>query len=179
MSYVLGLDLSIRAPAAVALPLNWRPGSWRQVRTWALSTTPPSSSTDTLGRLRRYDEVSMWALGIITELGRANVRKVIAEDYAFTRNITSTTPLRESGGIVKYRLWRQFGIVVDTVPSTKARKLFLGKLPRADVKLVVQDKLFNVCGAPKTWTEDVCDAFVVAQYALSECGGKVLTLHAA
>ena len=57
-------------------------------------------------------------------------------------------------------LWKQWLVVCRRQPR----------------KVVVIDAVCNKFGASKAWTEDQCDAFVVAQMGLSQEGGKILTL---
>ena len=50
-TWVLGFDLSLTAPAAVALPLDWRPGDWKRVKSWLIKPIAPKTD-DTRGNSR-------------------------------------------------------------------------------------------------------------------------------
>ena len=174
---VIGFDLSLSAPAAVALPLDWRPGDWKRVRTWTIKPMAPAND-DLRGQLERYDTIVDWAVGCTYEIQTSGDVFGYVEDYAFSKSITSTSRLRESGGAVKLALYQRCELVLTPVPASEARKRVLGFSPRKpanDPKVTVQRFCFDA-GAPKTWSEDVCDAFIVAQYGLSELGGKILAL---
>ncbi len=191
MKYAIGFDLSLTAPAAVALPLDWKPGDWKNVRFWLLKPPAPKSD-DVAGQLERYAAISQWAWDRYVEVGRPASYAV--EAYAFSKNNASASKLMELGGIVRLNLYgaQQCPLPV-VIAASSARKTLLGKVPRTDQKLAVQVALYNVgapldpklveghvkrprYATPDTWEENVCDAFVVANHFLGELGGTVLTL---
>lgn len=175
MRWVVGFDLSLTAPAAVALPLDWRPGQWKRVKSWLSKPLTPS---DLEGQLIRYGRIASWAQHLIEDLPSEEDPACFVEEYAFSKNAKHSSALREAGGCVKLWLYERCGVVLRPVASNTARKLFLGALSGRGlpIKVAVQDALFNVCGAPKTWDENQADAFVIANYGLSELGGTSLTL---
>lgn len=179
--WVVGFDLSVASPGAVALPLHWRPGDWRTPKAWLLKTARPASADDLEGQLRRYAAVATWALGIVGGLtaegkaAKAPTVRLFVEDYGYSKNRSSSvSKTMENGGIVKYVLHQECGLILQPVASTKARAL-LGGVPRKDPKPFIQDKLYNRCKAPRTWDENQVDAFVIANWGLSELGGIALT----
>jgi len=182
-AWVIGFDLSLTAPAAVALPLDWKPGSWKEVRAWLLK--PKAPSTDDLhGQLIRYWQIAEWALAIAAKCivagqdgGEAISPDCFVEGYGFSKNNSQASRLMENGGIVKMMLFRECNIILKPVATNTARKLFLGAVPKKDPKLAVQQALF-AAGAPKVWEENICDAFVCCNYGLSEVGSPALMLHA-
>jgi hypothetical protein len=176
---VVGFDLSLTAPAAVALPLDWRPGDWKRAKSWLIRPEAPKSD-DRQGQLVRYGGITLWARGVIREAagtrdapGRALAECAI-EAYAFSKNTASASKLMELGGVVRVSLYEMLGVVPVTVNTSSARKLLLGKVPKSDQKIAVQRFLFDA-GAPKDWEENICDAACIANFALSNAGGVALT----
>jgi hypothetical protein len=178
-AWVVGFDLSLRAPAAVALPKDWRPGDWKSVRAWLLKTKAPEDGADQMGQMRRYLEISDWAVGLIQSLAKSGGVHLYVEDYGYSKNNKNAARIMESGGIVRAAICRRFGILMTNVSASHARKLAFGFNPRRpayDPKVFIQDTVFNRFRAPKTWGENECDALLVAQAGLSELGGTILTL---
>ena len=182
-AWIVGFDLSLTAPAAVALPLNWKPGDWKQMRACHIAPKAPKGD-DVRGRLDRYILISEWAPAVIEALGVPRHKmptavKVYVEDYGYSRSNAQASKVMESGGVVKVELYKRLGLTMTPVSSSEARKLTLGfnpRKPKHDAKVVIQDTIFNKFGAPKTLTEDECDALIVVQFGLSQEGGKILTL---
>lgn len=178
-TWIVGFDFSLSAPAAVALPLDWKPGVWRRVYAWLGKPPAPKSGDDRIGQLKRYRFIADWAESVISEIARKERPKIInawREDYGFNKNNANASKLMESGGITQLAVWEKHALVIPAVTASSARKLFLGENPREDPKIRVQDTLFNKCKAPKTWDENQADAFVVANWGLSEAGGVALAL---
>jgi hypothetical protein len=177
---VIGFDLSLTAPAAVALPLDWRPGDWKRVKSWLFKPTPPKGD-DLRGQLERYDLIAEWAHGVVQEAtgmpgapGRY-LADLAIESYAFSKNNAQASKLMELGGIVRLGLFRGMGIIPKTVSTSSARKLLLGNVPRSDPKIAVQLALYKA-KAPKKWEENICDAMCVCNFQLSEAGGVALAV---
>lgn len=179
MMWILGFDLSLRAPAAVALPSDWKPGDWKAVRTWLLKPKQPKQD-DVRGQFERYNAIAEWATKIVGMCVVRGVKpKCYVEAYGFSKNNAQASKIMGSGEIVKLEIFRRWDIIVVPVASNTARKLFLGTVPKKDPKIVVQDVLFNKCKAPKGWDENQADAYVVANWGLSEAGGKALIVAGA
>ena len=177
MTYAVGFDLSLVAPAAVALPLDWHPGDWRRVHAWLLKTKTPDSKADLEGQMRRSDEIAKWAAKIVGSCSSLGERPAcFVENYGFNKNNANASRIQESGGAVKLEIWRRWGVTLTTVTASQGRKLFLGKNPQSDPKTHVQLALFNKCKAPKTWDENQADAFVVVNFGLATLGGKFATV---
>lgn len=175
LGWAIGFDLSLVAPAAVALPLDWRPGDWTRVCAWLLKTKTPENKDDLAGQARRSDEIARWAGAVVGECSSLGIRPAcFVENYGFNKNNANASRIQESGGAVKLEVWRRWGVTLTTVTASQGRKLFLGKNPSSDPKTHVQDALFNRCKAPKTWDENQADAFVVVNFGLSELGGMAL-----
>jgi hypothetical protein len=121
-----------------------------------------------IGRLHRI------AAGAVAFSERNGCETAILENYAFAARHSHAHALGEVGGVVRYALVTQAGVLdVTTVHSATARKLILGKLPRKDVKAHTRLALHGM-GMPIEWTHDEADAFVVANYLLARTGGYAL-----
>jgi len=164
---VMGLDLSLTAPAAVVLPARWRPGTWRMPSAcWAAKIALFVHEE----RERADFEPARWALLSNWVLDFARVRgatHVFVEDYAFAARRTAGRALAEFGGVVKYNFWNRQQIVVQPVVAASARKTLLGHVPSkktsgVEVKDYVNEKLARM-GA-KFATMDEGDAFIVANH---------------
>jgi hypothetical protein len=80
----------------------------------------------------------------------------------------------ELGGVVKVALY-EHGCAIETIMPASARKL-LGKQPRKGSKLWSAQKIYDA-GAPKTWSLDHVDAFVVANFYLAGVGGDAIMME--
>jgi hypothetical protein len=178
-TWVLGFDLSLTAPAAVALPLDWRPGDWKCAKAWLAEPPAPEGQDDLAGQFERYIFIAEWAVRCLKDLGpRGNVIGYI-EAYGFNKNNANASRLQESGGHVKAILYQRCGLILQPVTSSEARKLTLGFNPRKpdyDAKFEVQNAVFNKFKAPRSWDENQCDAFLCCQVGLAAVGGKILSL---
>ena len=178
---VIGFDLSLTAPAAVALPIDWRPGDWKRVQSWLLKPKAPKGD-DVRGQIERYMIIATWACDVVAQAtgipgAPGHYRAGCAiEAYAFSRNNAQASKLMELGGVVRVGLFTACGIVPETVATSSARKLLLGKVPKSDQKIAVQRALY-AAGAPKEWEENICDAFCCCHLEFSNVGGIALLLH--
>jgi len=177
--YVLAFDLSVTAPGAVALPLLWRLGQWSSVKAWLGKFKSPPND-DQAAQLQRYAAIGDWACAIVASLGAVPIHAYV-EGYSFGHSTNQQARIIESRGVIRHELFKRTGTLLTPVAPASARKLFLGFNPTKkegyDAKLVVQDNLFNVAKAPVQWDENQADAFVVANYGLSEQGGVPLMFN--
>lgn len=172
--WVVGFDLSLRAPAAIALPFDWKPGDWKNIKAWLLKPPQPKQD-DARGQLQRYAVIAEWAEKLVGVCVERGVKPAcFVEAYGFSKNNAQASKIMGSGEIVKLAVFKRWDIVIVPVASNTARKLFLGAVPKKDPKVAVQDVLFNKCKAPKSWDENQADAFVVANWGLSAVGGRAL-----
>jgi hypothetical protein len=172
--WVLGFDLSLTASACVALPIDWRPGDWRSVRTFLLKTKTVKDG-DVAGQLLRYVLTSNWAHDCIEKATSMPLGSGHAVAGCFIAGYVWATPwTMELGGFVRVRMWDETGVVPQTVCATSARTFLLGARSGGTA---LRDALLNRGKAPKTWSEGVCSAMAVANFGLSESGGTALTLH--
>jgi hypothetical protein len=158
---VLGLDLSTRAAAAVAVPRLWD-GKWSRVRSSVTGLELTQTATDAERALR-----TEFIAAKIVAFARANgVREVWIESYAYGMRTMAHT-LGEVGGVVRLELVRA-GFEIHTANMGTLRKLLLGKVPRKGAKDAVVTTL-RAAGASFD-TVDEFEAFACANFGLADAG---------
>lgn len=164
MSAILGLDLSTRCAAAVAVPLGWNLEFWK-VRTLVVGEPLGRSATDA-ERARRNAEIAMQIVAFTLDYGCS---VAWFESYAFAARTAHAHSLGEVGGVVRHELVRA-GVEIRTANVSTARKLLLGKIPRGKgaAKNAVAEAL-RAAGASFR-TLDESDAFCCANFGLAEAG---------
>lgn len=158
----VGLDLSLTASAAVAVPGDWD-GRFARVRTEVIGMSLAKSATDAERALR----TKVIASRIVAFCRFVKADSVWIEGYAFGAK-NGREALGELGGVVRLTLVMA-GFDIATVQPTAARKLLLGKLPRSGQKVAVQKALL-AAGAPRSWSADEYDAMCVANWGVCETG---------
>jgi hypothetical protein len=159
---LLGLDLSLAASAAVAVPLDWD-GQWSRVRSCVAGEKLRKDASDA-ERARRTETIAARLVGFARTVCATSAW---VEGYAFGGS-THAHSLGELGGVVRLELVRA-GIELHTVNMGTARKFLLGKCPPAGAKVAVCEA-FRAAGA-RFETLDEYDAMAVANWGLSELGG--------
>ncbi|GMV19946.1 MAG: hypothetical protein AMXMBFR56_81700 [Polyangiaceae bacterium] len=155
--------MSSRGLGLVALPPAWDL-AWPRIVTALLSEPLRRDATEAEQIARR----SRLADGVLRFADRVHATSVWIEGYPLSGRVHGLSGLCELGGVVRDRLARE-GLDVRTAPLSSARKLVLGRLPRADVKQITHTVLHSV-GAPASWSGDELDAFVAGNYGASELG---------
>ena len=165
MTMLIGLDLSRRAAAAVAVPTEWD-GDWTRVASYQCGGRLQANSTEE-ERIRLCDTIAQ-RIGSFCQ--RVYAEHIWIESYAWGTG-TSAYTLGEVGGIVRLELMRH-KLEINVANMGTARKLLLGKVPRGKglAKKAVQ-KTLGLAGAPGNWTADHFDAFTVVNFALSNYSG--------
>jgi hypothetical protein len=164
-STIVGLDLSLRAAAACALPHRWN-HSLKRVKVATFGGDVAAEATP-LDRVQRLHDI---ANGIVDFCRKNQASHVWTEEFAFSQKQSQSHALGEGGGVVKLALYQQLGLVVIPVVASSARKLMLQHLPKSDVKTFTHWNIRQL-GAPiDKWNGDEIDAFVVANFGLSELG---------
>lgn len=168
----LGLDLSRRAAAAVAVPLDWD-GDFSRVNT--LIVGEPLDESDEMERIRGIERIA----SKITVFARTNNAKVaVIESYAFHGAGLHTAG--EVGGIVRLDLLRA-GLLIAIANMSSSRKLLLGKLParrkkgqdKKDADYVNPKTLVHLAwrAAGATWDSlDLSDAMTAVNLYLAGVG---------
>jgi hypothetical protein len=162
---VLGLDLSLTGLGMCAVPLDWDL-DWTRVRT-KVRGTKREKHESAAAHWSRLEQLAIdvrvfavlvgathvWAEGGITKIGTG----------------ASLVALGELRSAVCLELKRECGLIVETAHQSTIRSFFLGKLPPRDRKEVTCATLRSI--AADVWankSNDECDAFVVANWGLSE-----------
>lgn len=170
---IIGLDLSLRCAAAVSLPIDWNPGSWRTIDTMTIGQNLPKDAS-AFDAAMRLVEICR-AISRFVE--KRAVKAIYVEDYAYGLSGQGRKMrIGELGGAIKMTLLKDYDLVVTPVNVMTARKYLLGKLPRANQAAAAMDGL-KAMGA-KFATSDEADAFVIANYGLSEQGQPGLSIEA-
>lgn len=166
---IIGLDLSLRAAAACALPIDWD-HDMRTIRT-CVSGIALGKDATSAHRLERINAISA---GIVAFCRAHKASEVFVEEYAFAQGASHAREIAELGGVIKYRLFAELSLVAIPVVASRARKVLLQKLPRKDVKPWV---VANVKRLPGTvdWTPDEVDAFVIANCGSEMVGGTAMS----
>jgi Holliday junction resolvasome RuvABC endonuclease subunit len=165
---VLGLDLSLRRPAAVVIPAGWELGRWQDLK--RLSFEPLEVASDR----ERYMRVGGIVARMIVFAREHEVSYAGVEDYAFSKSSSSVTKLAELGGHARVEFLRRMGLLLRPVAASQARRQLLGALPPKNAKILTQRALY-AAGAPFA-NDDECDAFAVANFMLTELGLVALSL---
>jgi hypothetical protein len=164
---LMGLDLSATAPAAVCVPTDWG-GNWARAGAmrWSFPLTKHATDNE---RARRCLSI---AYEVMLLAQRNGVREAWIESYAYGLRTAAHT-LAEVGGVVRGHL-DMAGMRLHTANMSSARKLLLGNVPRSDAKEACREAL-RAAGMPKDWSLDESDAFVAANWGLSQAGAFCFT----
>lgn len=169
---VMGLDLSLSAAGFVAVPSDWH-GDWSRIARHHVGHSLPRDATE----LRRVGRLHQITSEGIMFAKRHGCSAAVFEHYAFGTKFERER-LGEVGGAMKLGLVAQAGIVdFESKPASTARKLLMGACPAKDAKAHVREHLLGL-GMPRVWTDDEMDAFVMANWWLSEHGGFALATPA-
>lgn len=169
---VLGLDLSLAAPAAVVLYKGWRPGDWSfrhmRAKCWAKEIEEHKEwHAGAYGAEWWPAERLDWIGKQVATFARDNgATHAFVEGYAFGRQ-QNREALAELGGVVKRDLYARLNLMLEPVAANSARKTLLGHVPSKKasgiaVKDYVNHQLAKM-GA-KFATMDEGDAFVIANH---------------
>lgn len=166
---LIGLDLSLTSTGVCCLPMDWdcTPSRCR-VETIKYSKVPH----DDLARAERLSTMARRIIATAQELTAGGGIHCWGIESLPTHGAFAIACLAELHGCVRLLLHDR-GQQVVTVPQASARKLLMGTVPRRDAKEIVRRTVvhFDGCGS---WQGDQVDAFVVANWLASECGGVAL-----
>jgi hypothetical protein len=172
---VVGLDLSLRASAAVWLPRGWAPGDWGRIA----AETFDAEAEGEVGS-RRICLITWAVRGFVEEVWRRDPSafpRVAMEQYAFSRNGAHASEIRELGGAVKFTMREKHRAPVESIVASSARKTLLGPLPRMsrkEWKAHLKHELARM-GCPLD-DEDQRDALVVANRLRHDLGLSCLSV---
>jgi len=167
---IIGLDLSLRSTGAVAVPVDWDI-KWGQVETMVVGYPLENATTE-----QKCIRIRAIVKAVAVFVEKHNPDEIWMEELAFNSRGSRSQEISGLTWMVRVTLF-SMGYVVKMVTAAAGRKRFLGKLPRKGQKVAVQLALQDL-GAPFSGQDDTCDAFVVANYGLSEAGGRSLMLAA-
>lgn len=174
-AHVVGLDLSLRATAACALPLDWD-YDLAKVRMLRANTIQLSRGASALQRAERIAQI---AHDVVVFCLNVKATCVMLEDYAFAQSMANARETAELGGVVKHEILQALHFAAEPIVASQARKLLLQQLPGRKkgvkqppgfLKEWVVRNVKRLGPVATTWTDDECDAFVVANAALERAG---------
>lgn len=174
---IVGLDLSLRATACAAIPLDWATQDLAAVRMKILG----AELTKTATREETIDRMIDIADGVIKFCHEVQARGVFLEDHAFGMGGQNANQTIEMTGIVKAWLREHWGVAAIPVASASARKTLLQHVPssrgqpKGFVKKFVARNVQRLGPVAQAWTLDEIDAFVVANHGLMVRGGVAMT----
>lgn len=180
LGYVLGLDLSLTRAAAVAVPVDFATlADFSRVLVAVAGHGLHNASSE-----RERDARCVEVAETIEELAATvHVVGAFVEGYAFygARAVGQPHALGELRAVVRRTLIARFGWAPTPVSPGAARSLFFGKVPKKPpgakcdwLKSYILASVREV-GAPFKH-DDEADAFLVANYGLSEIGSAALSL---
>lgn len=171
---ILGLDLSTRAAAAVAVPSDWD-GEWRRVASVVVGEPLHKGATEAerIGRSARI------AARLAAFARAQGVTAAFIESYAYGQNTAAHT-LGELGGLVRHALLES-GVDVQVANMSSARRLMCGRIPRGSDPKAIVGATLRQAGAPAELlaSADLCDAFVCLNFGMAELGGYCFAQAAA
>lgn len=172
-SSVLGLDLSLTRTAAVLLPTDWA-GDWGDVRVLTSGASLPNDASEMMRNARIVHIVN----DLDSFLDDTTVEAAFVEGYSFG-NAQRAHQLGELRGVVRWHLVRRFQLAPKPVAPSSVRKLFFGAVPKERGDALKKHILstVNALGA-EFKSHDVADAFLVANYGLTDVsGGRAMSLQ--
>lgn len=161
----IGLDLSLRSTGCVAVPSSFAADlDWSTVRHRLVTSDAMPNGASVRERTGRLLAIA----ATITKWIQSGPVDVIGiEEQAFRQGFAHSREIGELSGIVKAELLA-LDLPLVMVTASAARKTLLGSVPRSGAKDAVR-ALLRRMGAG--WKDsDRCDAFAVANHALSESG---------
>jgi hypothetical protein len=162
---VCGIDLSQTGLGLVAVPGDWG-GDWSLLPSARIGRDLPKHA-GFWEHITRLDYVCSEAVKWLQEQSCSHIW---IEGYPIGGRVFNLHMEAEIGGALKVAIRRTLRVSADTAPMSTARKLILGKLPRAGVKKILH-QVIDSLGCPRSWSGDEKDAFVAANWGWSLIGG--------
>lgn len=163
---VVGLDLSLQAAAACAIPLKWKEHDMLHTRTIVVGYGVKDSDGEEV-RLERLDKI---AKALVEFCDNNHAVAIGVEDYAFSQGQSRAHALGEIGGVTKLALYKKLNVIPTPIVASTARKTLLQKLPgqrgmkKGFMKKFVAHNVRRLEGPTLKWGEDEIDAFVIANH---------------
>lgn len=176
--HVVGVDLSLRAAAACAIPCPWDfdMKKVRMVRA-GYALKKDATNRDKIDRgIQIAHDVSVFCVNV-------KALRVGLEEYAYAAGGANAHQTVECGGMLKADVMNTLDIDVYPVQASSARKILLQKGRLAgdelkkwgDTKKWVEANVRRLGGPALEWTHDEIDAFVVANTVLEHAGATALS----
>lgn len=171
-TFVLGLDLSLRASAFVLLPATPRVSF--AACDWGIAGVTLTQHADEAERDERCAHIGR---ELVRFLGGRKLAGAFVEGYAFG-NAQRAHQLGELRGVVRFMLVDAGYEAPIPISSSAARKFFFGAVPKAPKKALKGLILEAVNGAGGTTIEsdDVADALLIANYGRTSLDLPGITL---
>jgi Holliday junction resolvasome RuvABC endonuclease subunit len=176
VDYVIGLDLSLTAAAAAAIPRQWT-NNLDDVKTMRVGY----GLSDIEEEGERMDRLDFIVERIMEFCQQHSPVALGVEEYAYSQGQSRSHALGELGGVVKLAVWKRLHITPLPVVASTARKTLLQKLPnlrgkkKGYLKTWVVHNVQRLEGPTLRWTADEIDAFVIANHRLMMVGGMAMT----
>lgn len=170
---VVGLDLSLRAAAACAIPVDWD-HDLTKIRMTKTGSKLGKESTPK----ERAERIAQISHDVVVFCLTARARHVGIEDYAYGAGGANAMQVVELTGVVKHEILDTLHFAATPIPASSARKVLLQRLPRlgsGKLKPWVVANVRRLGGPANMWTDDECDAFVIANTVLMHAGGTAMT----
>lgn len=171
---IIGLDLSLRRPAACILLPQWEPSEPTKHCVVRAFPQEQVEGIDPQASVERINCIVNDVFVFMDKHRPAGEFRVFVEDYAYGMAAGSSRALQlaELGGSMKLMMWMSYLVVAQPINSMTARKTFLGKLPKGKgaAQKAVQDAAIALGMVAKGSGSDEADAFVVANAGRSELG---------
>lgn len=172
-SSVVGLDLSLRASAACALPLPWD---------FDLAKVRMMKCGEKLGKdatpQERAERIAQIAHDVVNFCLNVKATHVGVEDHAFGAGGAHAMMLAELHGVVKHEILETLFFAAVPLQASNVRKILLQHVPRlgaGKTKPFVIRNVKRLGPIAEAWTEDECDAFCVANTVLDRAGYTALS----
>lgn len=167
----LGVDASLTGLGLVCCPADWD-GDFSRIQRETLGVTLPKHPT-ARDEIRRMLDLSMDVRRFAIQHGATHA----AIESVPTQRAFNIGKLGELRGFIRSELARHCHIFADLVQQSSARKLLLGRLPKADRKAAVMAAMGLL--TDRFETDDEVDAFVTVNHRMSlEIGVHVIALPA-
>lgn len=168
-SLFVGLDPSLTAFGLAAVPSDWGL-DFRQVRRVTLTTKPGPLAPR---RAALAADALLWVLRVAGKLGipRTKVHVTMEGGIMNARDIKTIRSQERLAGVVEHEFLTN-GRLEITIPEQQSiRSTFAGKSARGrGIGDALQALLQQACPLTASWDEAELDAFLVANWALSETG---------
>lgn len=163
---MIGLDLSLRRPAAVIVPTPWK-GDWRSV-TASVPAIQRVQQGDEDGQAARLVALYGWAL----KMRLSHPSDIVWREREAFSQANMAHAKGEGLGVIRLAFWTPDAPGVRSCTASEARTLLLGSNPRERklAKAVVMSA-WKSLGFPWADDEDLCDAMTILNYGLSVAGG--------